>query len=242
MWWKWWMLGYPRLFLGQDTGGGGGGNGDDGDATGGDDGDHTGDDADSVDKIEGLTPAQQAHYARILSAQKRKARQAGKTAAKAEADKAREKAEGDAETERLAEQEKYRELAEAHAKTIAGLNEQLVDAQATVQQYGLLGAFRLEVASQKLQFASPIAETDAFDQLIAHYREGIEIDDDGKITGMPDAVKQLKAERPHFFGPAEPPPDIDSQRGRGGGTPPGGPGDKDQKEEAIRQRFRIKRR
>jgi len=90
-------------------------------------------------------------------------------------------------------------------------------------------AFYDATAAAKVVFVNDAARQDAFD---LSDLAGVEIGEDGEVTGMDEVVKALQKSRPHLFGKAEP-PDINS--GEGGGKKKKGGED----DEGIRRRFGI---
>jgi len=93
--------------------------------------------------------------------------------------------------------------------------------------------FSLAARRLELKFASAEAEADAFS--LADLSE-VEIGEDGKVSGMDDALKALKKSKPYLFGQPAQAPEIDAQS-RGGPKP--GELDETRKSE-LAQRFRLR--
>ena len=91
----------------------------------------------------------------------------------------------------------------------AKLKQDLQEAQETAQALRLRQEFGKTAAKLALKFASVQAEDDAFE--LAEM-DGVEIDANGKVTGLEDAVKELQKSRPYLFAQAE-------GEGDGQGTP-----------------------
>lgn len=88
------------------------------------------------------------------------------------------------------------------------LTESLQEAQETVQALRLRHEFGKVAAKLSLKFASVQAQEDAFE--LADL-EKVEIDGQGQVTGLDEAIKELQKSRPYLFSQAE--------EGDGLGTP-----------------------
>ena len=92
-------------------------------------------------------------------------------------------------------------------------------------------AFYDAAATAKVAFANGLARQDAFD---LSDLSGVEIDDDGAVSGMDEVLKALQKDRPHLFGMAEK-KDINAGDG-GDGKKKKGTGADD---ETVKRRFGI---
>lgn len=118
---------------------------------------------------------------------------------------------------------------EKSQKRAQELEERLQAAQTTAQALRLRQEFGKVAARLKLSFVDQQAEDDAFE--LADM-DDVELYEDGKITGLEDAVKALQKKRPYLF-------TSDEGGSRGtpkrpvikGGTPPGS--------EAIRPKIKL---
>ena len=90
-------------------------------------------------------------------------------------------------------------------------------------------AFYDATAKAKVVFVNDAARQDAYD---LSDLSGVEVDEDGSVSGMDEVVKGLQKSRPHLFGTAGA-PDINAGEG---GKPKGKAGADD---EAIRRRYGI---
>lgn len=121
-------------------------------------------------------------------------------------------------------------------KQLADLTSELDGAKKENQTNRLRRAFEMSAREQKLSFVNPQAADDAFDR--ANLEE-VEVDDDGKVSGMDQVLKDLQKSRPYLFAKEEKEdaPDIDATRK--------GKGNKGEltKERAaeLEQRFRLQR-
>lgn len=115
------------------------------------------------------------------------------------------------------------ELAKKHAAAIEA-NRKLL----------LRQEFYARISSQNLVFANDQARKDAFD--LAEM-EGVEVSEEGSVSGMENVVKNLLKSRPHLFGKKEQEtPDIDAAR-RGSGK---SEGDLSKERAAqVRKKFRL---
>ena len=92
-------------------------------------------------------------------------------------------------------------------------------------------AFYDAAATAKVTFANGLARQDAFD---LSDLSGVEIGDDGAVSGMDEVLKALQKDRPHLFGTAEK-KDINAGDGGDGKKKKGAAAD----DEAVRRRFGI---
>ena len=90
-------------------------------------------------------------------------------------------------------------------------------------------AFYDATAAAKVVFVNDAAWQDAYD---LSDLSGVEVDEDGSVSGMDEVIKALQKTRPHLFGTAGA-PDINAGEG---GKPKGKAGADD---EAIRRRYGI---
>lgn len=81
-------------------------------------------------------------------------------------------------------------------KRAAELEKSLKDAQTLAQTFRLQQSFRTVTAKLSLKFASDQAEEDAFE--LADLSD-VEIDADGKVKGLEEAIKGLHKSRPYLF-------------------------------------------
>lgn len=93
-------------------------------------------------------------------------------------------------------------------KRITDLEAMLQDAQTMTQALRLRQEFSRVSSRLKLSFVDPQAEEDAFE--LADM-DNVEIDENGKVTGLEEAIKALQKQRPYLFA---------SDERSGKGTPP----------------------
>lgn len=91
-------------------------------------------------------------------------------------------------------------------------------------------AVQSAVADEGLRFHS-------MDDVFKHVDlSGVEVDDDGKVTGAVEAVKALAKSKPYLIKAEEGAPDIDAREGGDGGS---GAGSDDEREKELRGRYHI---
>ena len=116
---------------------------------------------------------------------------------------------------------------------MAERDEALAAAQAALKGMHLRAAFQREAQAQKLTFVEGALD----DAYALADLSSVELDDDGKASGMDKALKALAKSKPYLFrvpGAVE----IDGSAGTGSGMKPAP--DKTQEETALKQRFNIR--
>lgn len=211
------------LFAPGDSDGGDGG-GDTGDGTGGDATDNGGPNAGIT-----FTPEQQAHIDKIVG----EARKAGRSKAAQEAEAEKKRLADEAEAKRLQDNQEFQKLADQRQKELDEAKAALEAERGKVRRYTLEGAFRREVATQKLQFANGQAEADAFALLDLGE---VEVGDDGQAPAMVGLVKGLAKTRAYLFQQVKPGGGgTNADDGRGDGPPP----NDEARKEDVKRRFRV---
>jgi|GEM_PF-4870130 len=190
------------LFFDADTGNGGGGDaGDDADT---DDGTGDQDDSDDSDagKVE-FTPEQQAVIDALIA--KRLARAAAKS--KTKNDAAAQKAKSEAEQARLADEKEWQKLAEKRETELGKKEAELATLASTLQDERIKNA--VAITASGLHFRDP---QDAFQMIDL---STIEIDDDGQVQGVKEALTVLAKAKPYLLEPED-------DTGADLGSPPSG--------------------
>lgn len=123
------------------------------------------------------------------------------------------------------------DLEKAQAR-VTELEKALQDTQETAQALRLRQEFGKAATKLGVSFAGPQAEDDAFE--LAEM-DGVEMDAQGKITGLDDAIKALQKSRPYLFSQSK-------ENGDGQGTPQrNGKGSQGKlNNEALNQGFKIR--
>ncbi len=160
-------------------------------------GEPTGATGQTGDKVE-FDAAQQAHLDRIISERLTRA----KTQWEKEQETARKKVEDEAEQKRLTEQAEWQKLAEKRETQVAEMQAERDRLSADLTNVRIRHA--VEIAAAGMDFQSP---ADAFD--LADLT-GVEITDDGEVTGVKEALEALVKAKPYL---------VKAQTGGGFGTP-----------------------
>ena len=145
------------------------------------------------------------------------------------------KAKDAAEAKRLEEQQEYATLAEKRAAEIEERDAALAELKAQIRDRDLRDAIRKAAIEQKLAFATPVAEGDAYLALKADgLLEDVEIEN-GKAKGLDGLLKTLKEQRPYLFKAPAATGNIDASA-----TSNGQARTSEQLQEELKQRYRIK--
>ena len=164
---------------------------------------------------------QQAEMKRIRAALKKANAEAAKRRKELERFQAEEQRRKDAE---LSDVEKaQRQAAEWQGK--------FDEISAALDGMRMRQAFYDAAATAKVAFANGLARQDAFD---LSDLSGVEIGDDGAVSGMDEVLKALQKDRPHLFG-VEKKKDINADDGGDGKKKKGAAAD----DEAVKRRFGI---
>lgn len=125
--------------------------------------------------------------------------------AQRENEKKLEKRAKQAEKELKAYKDKEKAAQDADLSEVEQLRKEKTDLQTKFEQahelaqgLRLESEFRKATSKAKLKFVDEQAENDAFELCDL---EGVEIDADGKVTGLDDAIKKLKKTRSYLFLP-----------------------------------------
>ena len=161
----------------------------------------------------------QAELARVRVALKKANAEAAKRRKELERFQQEEKKRQDAE---LSDLEKAQKLSEEWKSKFDELS-------ADLDGMRMRQAFYDATAAAKVVFVNDAAWQDAYD---LSDLSGVEVDEDGSVSGMDEVIKALQKSRPHLFGTAGA-PDINAGEG---GKPKGKAGADD---EAIRRRYGI---
>ena len=162
----------------------------------------------------------QAELARVRVALKKANAEAAKRRKELERFQQEEKKRQDAE---LSDLEKAQKLSEEWKSKFDELS-------ADLDGMRMRQAFYDATAAAKVVFVNDAAWQDAYD---LSDLSGVEVDEDGSVSGMDEVIKALQKSRPHLFGTAGA-PDINA--GEGGTKKKGTAGADD---EAIRRRYGI---
>jgi len=164
---------------------------------------------------------QQEEMARIRAALKKANAEAAKRRKELERFQTEEQKRKDAE---LSDVERAQKLAQEWES-------QFDEISAALDGMRMRQAFYDAAATAKVTFANGLARQDAFD---LSDLSGVEIGDDGAVSGMDEVLKALQKDRPHLFGTAEK-KDINAGDGGDGKKKKGAAAD----DEAVRRRFGI---
>ena len=137
-------------------------------------------------------PTREALQAELASAQAALKRVNAESAKRRRQLEAHDKVEAEREKAKLSEVEKAQATAQEWEEKHKALTEKLSAAQ-------MRQAFYDEADTQKLSFVNAQAKKDAF--TLADMSDVVE--DEGAMTGMPEAVKALAKSHPHLFGTAQ---------------------------------------
>ena len=140
-----------------------------------------------------------------------------------------------AEAKRLEEQQEYATLAEKRAAEIEERDAALAELKAQIRDRDLREALRKVAAEQKLAFASPTAEGDAYRALKAEgLLDDLEIEN-GAAKGLDGLLKTLKEQRGYLFKTPAAMGNIDAAAMSNGQSKTS-----EQQRQDLIQRFRIK--